>query len=34
MSHDPLDKHKSIDLIAYQKDRKCSTTIVGKVGIA
>ena len=22
------------DLIAYQKDRKCSTTIVGKVGIA
>jgi hypothetical protein len=31
MSSDPLDKHKSIDLISYQKDGKYSTAIVGKV---
>ncbi len=30
MSHDPLDKHKSIDLIPYQNDGKFCTAIAGK----
>jgi hypothetical protein len=30
MSSNPLDKHKSIDLISYPNDRKGSTAIAGK----
>jgi hypothetical protein len=29
-----LTKHRSIDLISYQNNGKCSTAIVGKVEIA
>jgi hypothetical protein len=31
MSSGPLDKHKSIDLIPYQNDRKGCTAIADKV---
>jgi len=29
-----LTKHRSIDLVSYQNNRECSTTIAGKARIA